>query len=33
VLLLLEFLGRQANIGISEAEAAKKWIHPLTKIG
>jgi transcriptional antiterminator RfaH len=33
VLLLLEFLGRQVNIEISEAEVAKKWVHPLTKVG
>lgn len=33
VTLLLEFLGRQVNLEISEKEVAKERIHPLTKMG
>lgn len=33
VTLLLEFLGRQVNIEISEKAVAKEHIHPLTRIG
>jgi transcriptional antiterminator RfaH len=33
VTLLLDFLGRQVNIEISEKEVAKERIHPLTRAG
>jgi transcriptional antiterminator RfaH len=33
VTLLLDFLGRQVNIEISEKEVVKERVHPLTKMG
>jgi transcription antitermination factor NusG len=33
VMVLLEFLGRQVNVEISENEVAKAPIHPLIKMG